>query len=204
MQALLTDPDVRVRFRAAQGLLAARERVAIPTFIALLSEAPPELASRAEEMLSCVAGARTLRMPISDNVQQNRAVRSAWEQWWKQNAKIDLSHADVDLPRFNASLQARETARQFVAAVFAGDKEKLDKLVETPFFCVGEQTFLKRELVNQYMANAMQNLINQGITIPPVVEGTMTVEEYLKTLPQPKAQQLTPMRKNDVRVVLIQ
>ena len=204
VQALLTDPDVRVRFRAAQGLLAARERLAIPTFIALLSDAPPEVASRAEELLSCVAGARTLRMPISDNAQQNRAVRSAWEQWWTQNAKIDLSRADVDLPRFNASLQARETARLFAAAILAGDKDKLDKLIETPFYCAGERTLLKRELVSQYMTGVMQNMINQGLAVAPAVAGTMTVEEYLKTLPQPQAQQLLPMRKKDVRVVLMQ
>ncbi len=204
VQASLSDPDVRVRFRAAQGLLAAHDREAIPTFIALLSDAPPDLATRAEELLSCVAGARALRMPISDNVQQNRAVRGAWEQWWKQNAKIDLSRADVDLPRFNASLQARETARLFMAAVLSGDKEKLDKLIETPFYCAGEHTLLKREQVNEYMAGVMQNMTNQGLTAPPVVDGTMTVEEYLKTIPQPLAQQLLPMRKKDVRVVLMQ
>src|SRR5262245_28045761 len=44
VQALLTDPDLRVRFRAAQGLLAARDRAAVPALIALLTDAPPELA----------------------------------------------------------------------------------------------------------------------------------------------------------------
>src|SRR5579859_1744971 len=57
VQALLSDSRPDVRFRAAQGLLAGRERAAIPALIALVSEGPAELAARADELLRCVAGA---------------------------------------------------------------------------------------------------------------------------------------------------
>jgi hypothetical protein len=203
VRALLADADVRVRFRAAQGLLAARDRSGIPTFIALLSDAPPEMARRSEELLSCVAGGRSLRLPITENIQQNRNVRTAWEQWWKQNAKIDLSRADVDLPPFNPSLRARETVRQFAAAVSANDKDKLDKLIETPFFTLDQSVLTKREQVGQYLENSMQNILNRGVAVSPAIQGTMTIDEYLKTVPPREQQQLTKMRKTDVRVVLL-
>src|SRR5262249_47087774 len=111
--ALLTDADLRVRFRAAQGLLAAHDRAGIPTLIRLLPDAPPDLAVRAEELLSCAAGGRGPRSSVMENTQQNRTARAAWEKWWKNNTSVDLARADVDLPPFNPTLRARETVRQF-------------------------------------------------------------------------------------------
>jgi HEAT repeat protein len=205
VQALLKDEDVRVRFRAAQGLIAARDRAAVPAFIGLLTDAPPDLAMRAEEMLSCVAAGRGPRLPITDNVSQNRNVRTAWEQWWKQNAKVDLNRADVDLPQFNPTLRAREAARQFAAAILPADKEKLDKLTEIPFHVLGTQTFTKREQVAEYFATMMQQNIGRGIPFTiPLVSGTTTVEEYTKTAQPVVQQSLAKLPRNNLRVVLMQ
>src|SRR5207247_2053936 len=40
---LLRDPDARVRWRAAQGLLAGRDRHAVPALIDLLAEGPADI-----------------------------------------------------------------------------------------------------------------------------------------------------------------
>src|SRR5438132_7484879 len=44
MRPLLSDPDAKVRLRAAQGLATAKEKPAIPVLIALLVDAPLSLA----------------------------------------------------------------------------------------------------------------------------------------------------------------
>jgi HEAT repeat protein len=205
VQALLTDENMRVRLRAAQGLLAGRERGGVPTLIALLTDSTPDVSSRAEEMLSCLAaGHGAPRLLLSENPQQNKNVRTMWEQWWKTNAKIDLSRADVDLPPFNLTLRARETARQFLAAATAADKDKLEKLIEPQFTAVGSQVFTTREQTQQYVINIMQNFVAVGVGTAPLVQGTTTVEEYTKTAPQHEHQHLAKLPKKDVRVVLIQ
>lgn len=205
VHALLTDTDMRVRFRAAQGLLAARERLAIPALIALLSEAQPELAARAEELLACVASARAIHQPITENAALNRQIRNAWEQWWKQNGKMDLSRADVDLPPFNPALRARETARQFLTAAMANDQDKMDKLVELPFYAVGTRVINKRDQVDQFIGNALQMMVVRGGgAAVPTVQGTSTMDEYLKTAAQSEHAMLQRMSRNDVRVVILQ
>jgi HEAT repeat protein len=204
VQALLSDADVRVRFRAAQGLLAARDRAGIPALIALLAEAPPELAARAEELLSCATAGRGPRSIISDNTQQNRAARAAWEQWWKNNAKLDLAHADVDLPPYNPTLRARETVRQFIVAATAADNDKLNKLIDTPFIVLGDQALTKREQVQPYAANYVQNFLNRGLQPAGSPMATTTLEEYLKTATPRDKPLLEKLPKKDVRVILMQ
>ena len=48
---LLNDPDARVRFRAAQGILAGGDKAAVSTLISLLEGVPLELSLRSEELL---------------------------------------------------------------------------------------------------------------------------------------------------------
>jgi HEAT repeat protein len=201
--ALLTDADMRVRFRAAQGLLAARDRAAVPTLIALLTDAP-ELAGRAEELLASATAGRGPRPVVSDNTQPNRAARTAWEQWWKNNSKLDLSHADVDLPPYNPTLKAREAARQFLTAAVAGDNDKLNKLVDVPFVVLGDQALTKREQIQGYAANYVQNFLNRGAQPSGSPMATMTLEEFLKTATPRDKPLLEKMPKKDVRVILMQ
>ena len=110
----------------------------------------------------------------------------------------------MSICRRSTLLCARETVRQFAAAVIANDKDKLDKLIETPFFTLDQSVLTKREQVNQYLINVMQNLVNRGLPMSPVVQATMTLEEYLKTAQPHEREQLAKMRKTDVRVVVFQ
>src|SRR5262249_19866067 len=87
VRGLLDDADAGVRLRAAQGLLAGRDGRAVPALAALLSEGPPEVAARAEELLYCLAGAGAPRVALGNNPAARKRCRAAWEQWWKLNEK---------------------------------------------------------------------------------------------------------------------
>ena len=85
--SLLADADPRVRLRAAQGLVAGKEKRAVPTLVALLTEAPPALASQAEETLYHIAGEEPPQ--ASGSAAQ---CRDSWASWWRDHeATIDLA-----------------------------------------------------------------------------------------------------------------
>jgi hypothetical protein len=89
---LMTDSDARVRLRAAGGLVLGGERVAVPTLIALLDEAPMTVAWRAEELLDQIAGELDLPGAAGNDATGRHRARLAWEQWWKVNGtRIDLA-----------------------------------------------------------------------------------------------------------------
>jgi HEAT repeat protein/outer membrane protein assembly factor BamB len=96
VRRLLTDPDPLVRFRAARGLLAARDRQAVPTLLDLLTEAPAPLAWQAEEVLFRLAADKAPALTLGDGkADARRQCRAAWTAWWQANAdKTDLGRAD--------------------------------------------------------------------------------------------------------------
>jgi hypothetical protein len=171
--SLLADPSPLVRFRAAQGLLAGRDRAGVPVLIALLSEATPPWAVRAEDLLGCLAGGRAPRTVRGESLTSRRRCRAAWDNWWQANRRVELSRADVDLPSFNATLRCRRTVRQFVAAFMRGDRERIEGVVEVPFLLGGEQVFNQVvELENQMGGPpfAMLGLPNaEAVSSPPTL-----------------------------------
>jgi HEAT repeat protein len=100
VRTLLTDPDPKVRLWTAQGLLGAGEKSALPTLIALLGEGPIGLASKAEELLSRVAGDLAPHATMSDATAETRLkARDAWAAWWRdQGQRLDLTHFE-DVPQ---------------------------------------------------------------------------------------------------------
>lgn len=92
-RGLLADPDLRVRFRAAQGLLAGRDRDAVPALIDLLRDGPADLVWRVESLLYQLAGEQAPSVPAGDGSPAARAKRrDAWAGWWEEHgAKIDLA-----------------------------------------------------------------------------------------------------------------
>ncbi len=132
--ALLTDTDVVVRFRTAQGLLAGHDRAAVPVLCTLLADGSMTVATRAEELLQCLAGGQPPRTPpFVEDLNQRKRSRQLWEEWWKQNGKKDLTKVEVDLPPFNPELKAREVIRQYSVAVMQNDIEGLKKTIDAPF-----------------------------------------------------------------------
>jgi HEAT repeat protein len=93
---LLDDPDPVVRLRAAQGLLAAKDKAALPRLVALLDEESVEVAWQAEELLHYAAGDDSLDIVVGAGAaEQRRKCRAAWETWWKEHgAALDLAALD--------------------------------------------------------------------------------------------------------------
>lgn len=91
VRPLLSDPEPRVRFRAAAALLVGRERDAVPVLIDLVRDAPAELAWEAEELLVCLASEQAPTEPIGDDTEARRHRRTAWHKWWEgPGARVDL------------------------------------------------------------------------------------------------------------------
>jgi HEAT repeat protein len=83
LRRLLDDPVLRDRLRAAQGLLLARDRAAVPRLIALLSDAPPGSVWQVEEWLQRLAGRKAPVETAADATPEKRQLAmKAWERWF--------------------------------------------------------------------------------------------------------------------------
>lgn len=93
VQALLDDTQPLVRFRAAQGMLAARNKAALPSFVKLLETLPVSYLPKVEEILHRVAEDKGPMDMIAGNTPdaKQKAVK-AWSKWLDDNKdKIDLT-----------------------------------------------------------------------------------------------------------------
>lgn len=93
IRKLLTDPSPKVRLRAAQGLLLAKDKEAVPALIALLIESAPSLRWQAEEALFRIAGEQAPAVATTGSEKEGfQKARDAWTTWWRDNnAKVDLT-----------------------------------------------------------------------------------------------------------------
>jgi HEAT repeat protein len=90
---LLRDPEPRVRLQAAEALVRAGDRAGVPALVALLGDAPPAVAWRAEDLLFTLAGERApgVSLGAADAKARGKS-RAAWEGWWKEHgASADLA-----------------------------------------------------------------------------------------------------------------
>lgn len=96
VRTLLKDVDPWVRLRAAQGLLAAKDKAALPVLVSLLGETPVTLAWQAEELLHWVARESSPDLTVgSGTAKAGQKCRVAWETWWHAHrAKLDLNRED--------------------------------------------------------------------------------------------------------------
>ncbi len=96
VRKLLSDAEPEVRLRAAQGLLAARDKSGVPALVALLEGSPVETAWQAEELLRYVAGEKAPAALVGAGAAADRtACRQAWESWWKEHeAGLDFAKLD--------------------------------------------------------------------------------------------------------------
>jgi HEAT repeat protein len=96
VRKLLADASSAVQLRAAQGLLAARDKVAVPKLIALLGELPAASRWRVEEVLNRLAGEQAPADTTGAGLtpQGRQGMVQAWQKWWQeQQGAVDLARA---------------------------------------------------------------------------------------------------------------
>lgn len=93
MRKLLEDPIPTVRLRSVQGLLAAKDKTAVPKLIALLNDAPTQALWQVEEMLHRLAGDKGPPESVAEGTPEKRQIAAkAWDKWWAANGSaMDLS-----------------------------------------------------------------------------------------------------------------
>jgi HEAT repeat protein len=88
----LDDASAAVRWRGAQGLLAARDKAAVPVLIALLGELPPATRWRVEETLHRLAGDAAPVQSAGATAASRQQAVFAWQKWWSaRQGTIDLA-----------------------------------------------------------------------------------------------------------------
>lgn len=87
VRKLMQDPDSTVRLRAAQGLLVAREKDAIPVLIALLDKTPLYLAWQAEELLRWAADGTAPRSIVYQAGEVAKRCKEEWEKWCRESKR---------------------------------------------------------------------------------------------------------------------
>jgi len=89
IKPLLGDASTAVRLRAAEGLLAAKDRDALPVLAALVGDGPAAQAGRAEELLRVLAGVDAPKANISSG---RAKAHEAWVAWHRdRGATVDLT-----------------------------------------------------------------------------------------------------------------
>jgi HEAT repeat protein len=93
MRRLLQDPAAQVRFRAAQGLLAAKDKAGVPALIALLQAMPHGQLWQVEDQLHRIAGEQAPPASVADGSPAARArAAKLWDQWWlSRGSQLDLT-----------------------------------------------------------------------------------------------------------------
>jgi hypothetical protein len=95
-RVLLKDDEVKVRLRAAKGLVASREKVAVPVLVDLLGTSSVAIAWEAEELLCRIAGEQAPKESLGNATPETRRkCQNAWAAWWReQGPKVDLAKLD--------------------------------------------------------------------------------------------------------------
>jgi hypothetical protein len=106
VEPLLRDASPAVRLQAATAVVLGRDRAGVSVLIALLSEAPPNLSWRVEDLLYRIAGASSPAVSLGTaDATAREKCRAGWEAWWKANAgKVDLARIDFTDPILGLTL----------------------------------------------------------------------------------------------------
>jgi len=176
VRKLLEDPQTKVRLRAAQGLLAGRDKSGVPVLVALLAK--PEAAPLAEDLLARVAGDQAPKVALGESDESRRLCREAWENWWTTRGdKLSLASAEVDPLVYDAPRRATEAATRWTAAMAKGDAATVRRLTELPFLLVAREEY-NAEQLDQWVKGIPNGSLT--FTAPRLVDGP----RYLRNAPQ--------------------
>jgi hypothetical protein len=158
VKKLFADTDPIVRFRAAQGCLAAGDKAALPVLLGLVEGGPLELAQQAEDFLKELAGDKAPALTVGEDKEQRKRCRETWERWLdKQAAEITLSKSSFGLPLDGTGSRAGAVGRRFLDAIVKHDIEGMIKTIDVPFNIDGLISLESVEKFRQLFANAVVN-----------------------------------------------
>jgi HEAT repeat protein len=108
LRPLLKDSEPPVRLRAAQGLLCAKDKEAVPVLLALLGDGPMTVAAQAEDLLRQVGGEKGPLVSINEaGADARKKGHEAWTSWWRDHGdKLTLAGPLRDRPYLNITLVA--------------------------------------------------------------------------------------------------
>jgi hypothetical protein len=193
---LLTDPEPKVRLRAARGLIAGGDRKAVATVVSLLSGAPLDLAVEAEDMLVSLAGKAAPGAKLTAATDAvRRECRAAWDAWLQANEdKMDLARMNQDL-FLDFSARARQTARQNLTALFKMDAATLKKTTDAPFQFVEMERIKTRAELDQGIDLLCQLLQNDPKAAQELAKVTMEVGRVVSAEAYERAGKSGPLKK---------
>jgi hypothetical protein len=190
VRRLLQDDEPLVRLRAAQGLLAAGRKEAVPTLISLLA-GPAPVAGQAEELLSALAGAKA---PNTSHPDPDR--RTVWQTWWKAHqAEIEPGRLGADALVFSPMRRAAAVTRRFLDGLVRGDATAVRATTALPLSIAGGRTMLKAADVDEFVREVHGRALERGIRCE--VREVVTGEEYVRKQGEPagNAAGLPPWRE---------
>jgi hypothetical protein len=200
--SLLTDPEAKVRLRAAQGVIAGRNKNGVPVLVGLLLDAPLPLAEQAEDLLVCLAGSRAPAVALAADAAARKRCREAWDGWWKSNkATFDMQRAVVDVALLDASQRARDVARHFLNGLIRGDVAAMRKTTDVPFTFAGMQNCATRDELDKFLGEVAQ--IGRPQKASFNVVSVVSIDDYLKTAP-PNEKEAFKEAKAGLRAVYVQ
>ena len=89
---LLDDKEPSVRARVAFAFARAQDKATLPILIDRLPDLTPVRVSQAQEMLECLAGAKSPKLATGDRAAALKKFREDWQAWWKEHGeKVDLA-----------------------------------------------------------------------------------------------------------------
>ncbi len=201
---LLDDKDLAVRFRAAQGLIGAGTRAALPVLVDSLRRGPEELAELAEDILLQLAGTTAPKIRFAAEGSNRDQCHQAWKEWLKgHQTKIDLSKVDVGLPAGNPSFRAREVVRQMLdmTKLKAADPEKIRRLTELPYYVSGIMVLNTRKEWDDFIKKQQDQKLPDGIKLKFTTDKVLTLTEYLEKANPKEKDFLAKVPRSQVRVV---
>jgi len=204
VRKLLSDKDASVRFRAAQGLLCARDKSGVAVLVAQLADSPFRYAEQAEDLLQRLAGDKAPQGALADNKAARTKSHEAWKKWWQtEEARFDLAKSDTDLFFSNTQQRCKEVSRQFFNSILKTNFAMFQKSTDVPFNFVGQITFSTRDELDSFFKTVFEGMKDQiqkqNLTFK--VGKVVTTEEYAKKAPQREQDYLLKLPSSQTRIV---
>jgi hypothetical protein len=202
VRPLLADREAKVRLRAAQGLVAAREKPAVSTLIALLGDGNQAAAEQAEDLLQCVASGKGPASALGSDEVSRRRCRDAWSAWWKSNGPgVDLAKVEVDVAMVDSGTRIREVSRQFLNSWVKGDAALFRRTTDVPFSLAGGETYDRRENLDKLFEMIRSAPRPEKVAFK--VQQVVSVDEYVKTAQPQEKDFLEKNNKSSLRAVYV-